>query len=222
MRITIQEASTILNVSKDQISDWIESGDLPAIKINDQYHMNRSELLEWATAHNLPVGPEVFRDSTEEEQTPSVSSCLERGGVFHGIAGDTRELALRRVIEVLPLDDEMDREMLLDLLIARESLGTTAVGHGIAIPHVRSPIVLTTGEPLLSLCYLDQPVDFGAPDGQPVYALFALICPTIRVHLQMLAKLALLLRNPEFREAIRARSSRDMLLFVARRLEEEA
>lgn len=222
MRISVKEASALLNTTEEQVSDWIEAGELPAYKINDQFRINRSELLEWATTRNLAVVPELFHENADEDHIPSVSSCIERGRVFHGIGGETREEALQHVVEVLPLEDDMEREMLLQLLLARESQGTTTIGGGIAIPHVRNPIVLTTDEPMISVCYLDHPVDFKAIDNAPVFALFVLICPTIRLHLEMLAKLAFLLRKPEFRELVRRRASEAEILQSARQIEESA
>lgn len=219
MRVTVRDAASLLNASEEQIYDWIESGDLPAYKIQDQYRINRSELLEWATARKMSVAPALFQVNEEEEHIPTVSESLRRGGVFHQIQGVSREDALQKVVQTLRLHDETEREMLLQMFLARESLGTTAVGDGIAIPHVRNPIVLATDDPLLSLCFLQPPVDFGAPDGQPIYALFLLITPTIHVHLQMLARLAYLLRSPEFQECIRKMSPEADIIETAMRLE---
>lgn len=219
MRVTVREASALLNASEDAVYAWIESGDLPAYKINDIYRINRSELLEWATTRNLHVAPELFREAEDEESIPAISACLELGGVYHGLAGDSRDDVLRSVVGVLRLSDEGEHEMLLNLLLAREAHASTAVGDGIAIPHVRAPIVLTTDDPMLSLCFLEHPVDFGAFDAKPVFALFVLVCPTIRVHLQMLAKLAFLLRNSEFREVVLRRAPADEILGTARRVE---
>jgi PTS system nitrogen regulatory IIA component len=101
-------------------------------------------------------------------------------------------------------------------------LGSTGIGDGIAIPHVRNPVVLSTDEPLLSLCFIEPPIDFNAFDGKPIYALFLLVSPTIHVHLQMLAKLAHLLRLPEFRKCIDARSTDHEIIATATRLEEQA
>jgi PTS system nitrogen regulatory IIA component len=84
---------------------------------------------------------------------------------------------------------------------------------------VRYPIALSAEEASLTLCFLRQPVDFEAPDGQPVFALFFLVTPTTRAHLQMLAKIAYLLRDPAFREAIRGRAPSARLVETARRLE---
>ena len=223
MRVTVRDAAGLLGTTEAKIYDWIESGDLPAYKINDQYRINRSELLEWATARKIAVAPSMFQETQDEENhIPSISSSLQRGGVFHGVTGATREETLRGVVQVLPLEDDGDREMLLQMLVARETLGSTGVGDGIAIPHVRNPIVLATDDPLLSLCFIQPPVDFKAIDGKPIYALFVLICPTIHVHLQMLAKLAFLLQQPEFRDQIRAMAPAEEIIAAAARLEKQS
>jgi PTS system nitrogen regulatory IIA component len=219
MRVTVREAAALLNAREEKVYAWIESGDLPAYRIDDQYRINRSELLEWATERNLPVAPALFHEGDEDERVPSAAESLERGGVFHGVGGTTREEVLRSILALLKLEDEGDRETLLQLLLARDAAAVVPVGDGIAIPHVRNPIALSTGEPSLTLCFLQQPVDFAAPDGQPVFALFFLVSPTTRVHLQMLAKIAYLLRDPAFRAAIRGREPAARLIEIARNVE---
>jgi len=86
---------------------------------------------------------------------------------------------------------------LLDNLNARERLGSTGLGHGIAIPHCRMPGVTSTTAVLVTL---DHPVDYGAIDDQPVDLLFALIVPEDATdeHLQLLSKLAELFSEPSF------------------------
>jgi PTS system nitrogen regulatory IIA component len=218
MRVTVREAAALLNASEPKVYDWIESGDLPAYRINDQYRINRSELLEWATRRNIPVAPALFHEAEEDERIPSVFESLERGGVVHGVEGVTREGVLRSIVALLKVE-EGDRATLLDVLLARDAGAVVAVGDGIAIPHVRDPIALAAGEPFLTLAFLKAPVDFGAADGKPVFALFFLVSPTTRSHLQMLAKLAYALREPAFREAVLRRAPAADLLEAARRVE---
>ena len=219
MRVTVREAAALLEAPEAKVYEWIESGDLPAHRINDQYRINRSELLEWATERNLPVAPAMFHEAEEDERIPSVAGSLERGGIFHDVGGATRDEVLRAVIPLLNVEDEGDRETLLQLLLARDAAAVVPVGDGIAIPHVRYPIALSADEPSLTLCFLRQPVDFKAPDGHAVFALFFLVSPTTRVHLQMLAKIAYLLRDPDFRAAIRTRAPAGRIVEVARRVE---
>jgi nitrogen PTS system EIIA component len=221
MRLTVREVATLLNSSEEAVYRWIESGEMPANRIHDQYRVNRSELLEWATARRIPVAAELFHESDDDRHIPSASECLRRGGVIPDVPGSTPSEILHEVVRHLRLC-ATDAELLLSLLLARGADAVVTVGGGIAIPHVRKPIVLAEDEPMMTLCYLRMPVDLGAADGEPVFALFLLVCPTVRLHLQMLARLACLLRYPLFRQALRERSSADHIVDAARRIEREA
>ena len=100
----------------------------------------------------------------------------------------------------------------MQVFLARESLGSTAIGNGIALPHVRNPVVMHVPQPMVTLCFLEHPVEFDAMDGQPVHTLFTMLSPTVRAHLQMLARLSFALRQTEFAEAISRRGSREEIL----------
>ncbi|HSG66427.1 MAG TPA: PTS sugar transporter subunit IIA, partial [Gammaproteobacteria bacterium] len=84
--------------------------------------------------------------------------------------------------------------------------------------HVRTPIILSTSGAVVSLSFLETPIDLGAPDGREVDTFFFLICPTVHVHLAMLSRLAHALRDDTFREAVRGRAENE-ILDAARRLE---
>ena len=75
---------------------------------------------------------------------------------------------------------------------------------------------------LVTLCFLEKPIDFGALDGKPVHALFSMISPTARTHLHLLSLLAFALRDPAFRDCIARRASADEILAAVRRLEADA
>jgi PTS system nitrogen regulatory IIA component len=117
------------------------------------------------------------------------------------------------------LPDEVDREQLLRVLVARETLASTGIGDGIAIPHVRNPIVLHVPRPTITLCFLERPVEFGALDGKPVHCMFMLVSPTVRAHLQLLSRLAFALHDSAFGEALKRQALRDEILAEVRRVE---
>src|SRR5262249_30087674 len=121
--------------------------------------------------------------------------ALNAGGLLTGVRGADKASVFRYVVDNLPLHDGADREGLLQMLLAREKAGSTAVGNGIAIPHSRYPVVLPVGRPLLTVCYLDQPVSFGTGALGQVNSLFVLVTPTIAVHLQLLARVAALVQD---------------------------
>jgi len=217
VKITITEAAALLGADEERVHGWIEETALPAQRIRGQYRINRSDLLEWATAHNVSVAPRAFH---HERGTPSLAEALRAGGVHDGVPGSDLDSVIRHIVMMLPLADGADRDMLLDVLLARDVLGVTAVGDGIAIPHVRTPIILSPVDAVLALSFLTTPLGLHAPDGQAVDTFFFLICPTVHVHLAMLAKLAYCLKDGAFRAAVRGRASADEIVRIAAALEE--
>ena len=220
MQLTVRAVSKLFNVSQKTVCRWIEQDELPASLIDGHYGFNRGELVEWATAHHLPIPDDLFQATDEKVATlPSLVEAFQAGGIFHGINGADKASVLQAAVKAMPLPQPVDRHLLWQMLFARESLQSTGVGEGIAIPHVRNPMVLHVSRPMITLCFLDPPVDFGALDGKPVYALFSLISPSPRVHLHLLSRLAFALRDPEFKELIAHRGTQEEILNAAGRVE---
>jgi PTS system nitrogen regulatory IIA component len=220
MHLTVRDAAKLLGTPEKQIYRWVEEGELPCFRVNEQPRFNRTELLEWATARRLPISVELFLDGDDDgKRLPSLVEALGANGIHYHVGGTDRPSCLRAVLEVMALPDELDQETLLEVMLAREALGTTAVGDGIAIPHVRQPIAVHGAPVSLALCFLDHPIDFRAEDGMPVHALFVIISPTIRGHLKMLARLAAALHDPGFKAAVMRRAPAEEIVAEARRVE---
>jgi len=95
----------------------------------------------------------------------------------------------------------LTRAIVFDSLFARERLGSTALGQGVAVPHGR---VKGLAEPLAAFVRLSQPIAFDAPDSQPVSLLLILLVPetATQQHLDILAELAQLMSNKTLRQAL--------------------
>ena len=223
MQIDVKEAARLLSVSEKTIYRWIRQGNLPAYRIGDLYRFNRIELLEWATARKVGVSPEIFEDAAAGAgELPGIEEAIKAGGIHYRVAGTTKAEVLAAVVELMHLPEEVDRKFLLDVILARESLGSTGFGGGIAIPHVRNPIVLHIPRPMITLCFLDTPVEFDAIDGKPVHTLFTLVSPTVRAHLHLLSRLTFGLRLPGFIGPVSEQAARDALLAGARVVDQSA
>ncbi|MCR4340878.1 MAG: PTS sugar transporter subunit IIA [Gemmatimonadaceae bacterium] len=141
-----------------------------------------------------------------------MSELLRAGGIFHDIPGADKTAVLREFVERLPLPPDHDRAFLLSVLEAREAMGSTGIGNGIAIPHVRNPIVLHVEQPFVTLGLLRNAIDFGSLDGQPVHALFMMVSPTVPGHLAVLARLGFALRDDALRALLQDRAPADEIL----------
>lgn len=217
MKLLVKDAARLLDVSEKTIYRWIKQGSIPAYKLNEQYRFNRAELLEWATARRISISPEIFREEESEAASlPDFTEALQAGGIHYRIGGTDKATVLHHVVETLRLPAEVDREFLFEVLLAREALGSTAIGDGMAIPHVRNPVILHLERPMIMLCFLERPIDFGALDGEKVNTLFTLISPTVRAHLHLLSRLSFALRDRQFKAAVREQLAREEILAAAR------
>jgi nitrogen PTS system EIIA component len=220
MQLTVKDVAKLLSVSEKTIYRWVTQGSLPAYRVNDQYRFNRAELLEWATSRKINVSTDIFQETENgNAPVPGLAEALQAGGVFYRLEGHDKASVLKAITENMRLPEEVDRDFLLRVLLAREQLASTGIGDGIAIPHVRNPIVLHVLRPMVTLCFLEQPVDFGALDGKPVHALFTLVSPTVRAHLHLLSRLAFALRDTTFKEVIMRQGRREDILREASRIE---
>ncbi|MFH1023302.1 MAG: PTS sugar transporter subunit IIA [Planctomycetota bacterium] len=220
MQLTVRDVASLLNVSEKSIYRWIREGNIPAYKMNEQYRFHRAELLEWATARKIGVSADIFQEKDESAAPmPGLGEALQAGGVAYRLVGPDKESVLRAVVEAMRLPEEVNREQLFRVLVAREALASTGIGDGIAIPHVRNPIVLHVPRPTVTLCFLEKPVDFGALDGKPVHCLFTLVSPTVRAHLHLLSRLTFALRDSGFQAVIARQALRDEIFTELGRVE---
>ena len=223
MQLTLQDVGRFFDVTENQVHQWIQEEGLPVQIVNARYRFNRTELLEWATVRGIRFSPSIFSvDDSEISERTELVDALERGGIKHLSVGPHApgvRAVLLRALEGMPLPENFQREHLVQLLTARQSIGSTALGDGIAIPHARYPVLLAVPRPAIRLCLLSEPIAFDAPDRQPVDTLFIIVCATVHEHLRLLAKLAGVLRDERFRQFLRTKPGDQELLEEVRRRE---
>ncbi len=130
-------------------------------------------------------------------------------------SGGSKKRLFEKISQLISEDQPALPEAdVLAQLIARERLGSTGFGNGIAIPHCR---IDHLSEPLGSLVTLDEAIEFDAPDNQPVDLLFVLLVPEgeDQAHLDILAHIAGLFAQEAFCEALRDTRSDEELFQMA-------
>jgi PTS system nitrogen regulatory IIA component len=218
MHLTPRDAARLLGVPEATLERWLRSGELVATRVNDAWRLNRVDLLEFAASRNLDVSPDLLAH-LESAQLPDLADAIRAGGVHRGISGKDKADVLRAVVDRLPLSSPGERDLLHRVLLAREALGSTGLGNGIAIPHPRNPIVLRVARPEVAICYLEPPVDFEAVDGKPVHTLFTVVSSSTRTHLHLLALIAQALHDPAVVARLEARAGAEELLPEIERVE---
>ncbi|MFC1658010.1 PTS sugar transporter subunit IIA [Candidatus Omnitrophota bacterium] len=130
---------------------------------------------------------------------------LSKKAVTTDLKSTKKEDILRELIDALISAGEIDkryRNKLIEALMAREILGSTAIGQGVGIPHAKSDCV----KKLVAAFGLSRKgVNFDSLDGEPVYIFFLLLAPADSAgpHLKALARVSRLLKDKYFRDSLR-------------------
>ncbi len=131
------------------------------------------------------------------------------------VPGGSKKRVLEQIANLVARDlTDLDTQDIFENLIAREKLGSTGFGNGIAIPHCR---LTGCNAPISAVLHLDAAVDFDAIDGAPVDLLFVLLVPEAATdeHLELLRQIASMLDRAEVRERLRqAQSNEDLYQVV--------
>jgi PTS system nitrogen regulatory IIA component len=219
MRLSVRDVAAHLGVPESTVFRWVEKDRLPATQVDGQFRFSPAAVYEWATSRGVPIPGNLFETQSIPVAVPPLTRALRIGGVVAGLRGDDKHAVMTAAVEKLQLPPHADRGVILEMLLARERLGSTGIGAGCAIPHVRDPIVLRVQEPQITLFLLDHPIDFGAADQRPVHTLFLAITPTIQSHLLILSRLGTVLQDPEVQAAIAGRTDSDRMLAAIERVE---
>ncbi len=194
MQFTIKDLAKIFDTSERTVSEWVRKCGLKGQLEEGRYLFNRNDVLEWTTLRGMKVPDDLLEGSDAVINNLLTQSILE-GGIYYNIQGDNKAEVLRNIVSALKLPDGTDRDYLFNMILAREKLASTAIGDGIAIPHLRSPIVLKVSAPQVAICFTNSAVDYGAIDSKPVNTLFMIISPSVRLHLIILSRLSYFLKD---------------------------
>ena len=160
-------------------------------------------------AFGTTYSPDII--SAPKEPDVNIESILSLSRTHANVRASSKKRAIEEAAMLIATSMEgLVAEEIFNSLIAREKLGTTAIGHGIAIPHCR---LSSCQEIVGSLISLQEPVDFGAFDEQKVNLMFVILVPSEEVdeHLQALAMLAESFETKGYRDLLSAAGSNQEL-----------
>lgn len=139
-----------------------------------------------------------------------ISSILPVSNIVLDLPATSKKRAFEHAALLFENHHGLARLTVFDSLFARERLGSTALGHGVAVPHGR---IKGLEQPVATFIRLAQPVPFDAPDGQPVRILMFLLVPEVATqqHLEILAELAHMLSSKDLRNGLLQADSPDKI-----------
>jgi nitrogen PTS system EIIA component len=203
--LTLSDIASYLKVSDKTILRMAQAGEIPSAKVSGQWRFLRSFITDWLETKMYMASTENLRQvvGTAETVIP-LSRLVSPESVLMDIKPGSKEDVLRQLVQ--PLRDGGivdDPDEYYNRLVEREEMVSTALGRGIAFPHVRHPDQVPARSPAIVLGLCRPGTDFNSLDGDPTHV-FALCCSSSEtMHLRLLAKVTLLLRSDGMMDRLR-------------------
>lgn len=207
--MNVQQVAECLHVSIREVERMAERKLLPARRVKGAWQFRAAEVWNWIST-NMSALPDR-RDRDRHPQVvggPLVGNSLCVEGVAVDLSARTKASLLRELAKLAGrVSDSIDVAALADALIEREASGSTALEHGVAVPHPARP--LYCDGPVMVAARTAQPIAFGQRDGGLTDLFFMACCPNHADHLLYLGRICRLLIEERVCLALRSSPDRD-------------
>lgn len=219
MDLNISDISRLLLKPERDILHLVRKKEIPFNIVQDRIVFNKHHIIEWALERNLPMNISNAGKFTEY-RIRDIRSLMNPGAFFYDCELEPGT-HIEKMISMIQLEPDVDREIIVQLLKSRERMMSTAIGNGIALPHPRVPLMVGHDRPLINFFFLRNPIELNSVDGKPVHTVILLISQTINQHLSLLAHISFLLSKPSFYEVIEKRENYDGIIATVTKIENE-
>jgi PTS system nitrogen regulatory IIA component len=211
--MTLDQLASYLQRDVREVSKLVSRGHVPGHKVGGEWRFARAEINQWIETQ-IPDYTEQQLTALErgatptDEQEPLLATLLSEATIAVPLPASTRASVLKELVRLAENSWQVyDPDGILEAIRQREEMGNTALEGGVAIPHPRRPLPQALGESVLAYGRTASGIPFGAPHGGLTDLFFLVCCRDDRTHLQVLARLSRLFRQPDFLEALRAAES---------------
>lgn len=215
--MTLAEVAEYLQLAERTVLRMVQRREIPGAKIASQWRFIRALIRDWlarqVTGTSLPVLDATAR---KEMVTLRLREVIRPELMTIDLKPGPKEVILRRLVAPLRASGfARDTGRLLASLVSRERMMTTAVGHGVAVPHPRKPLLDMFTETAIALGVCRKGTDFDALDNKPVHLFFLICSERDEVHLQLMAKVSWVVRQDILRRLLCVRSPEDATAVVS-------
>ena len=207
--MTLSEVADYLKIAQKTVHRMIGRREIPAAKVGRQWRFYRPMIDDWIVSKMS-----LRKKAPNRLDKLSVGQLVRSDRIMVNIPGNSKRTLLENLIAPLVKEGLVGKRRYLDLLLDRERMLSTAVGKGIAFPHIRHPEYNPSGGPYLIIGTNRAGVDFDSPDGEPVrlFALFA--AHDESDHLRGISALAKLFDRPGVTERIVLSTDAESILSI--------
>ena len=223
MDLRKKDVADLLTVSIQTIDKLIEEGAIPFYKLSGEYRFNRGEIENWLVdnlskhKNSLPFGE--AEGGVGPWQKFGLFRALNSGDVYQDIATLEKNEIITEAMHRISNKLTLNPEVVSNMLIEREELMSTAIGKGIAVPHTREFFLEGLSDGVV-IVFPEEPIDWGALDGEKTHTLFFIFACDDKRHLNLLAKIAHLTSSEEALAFFKTKPSKQELLSYIKKWEE--
>ncbi len=218
--LTLKELAKMIGADSRRLERMAQRGKIPCQRVGGELRFNRAEIIQWLQRHMGTFHDdhleEVDAGMTAHRQTHQAQSMItpliRPEAVTHCLQARSKNGAIRALISLAESTGMVyDSEVLLEAVLHREELCTTAMEDGVALPHPRRPMPYEIEDTLLVVARAQHGIIYGAPDG-PTRLFFFTASQDDTHHLHVLARICRLLRHDNLLEnLIHADSDQHMI-----------
>jgi nitrogen PTS system EIIA component len=226
--MTIKDLALMLGSDLRKVERMAQRGEIPCQKVANQYRFNRAAITDWlqrnlatmSSDHLAGVDAGITADRQAQKGQAIIIPLLRPAAVDANLGARTKNSTLRDLVALAEKTGLVyDSETLLESLIQREDLGSTAMPGGIAIPHPRQPLPYAIAEPVLVVARTTQGIGFGGPDGLLTRLFFLIASPDDRHHVHILARLCRILQDEALVSQLTEAQTSDRMIDLIRHQE---
>ncbi|MBI9099832.1 MAG: PTS sugar transporter subunit IIA, partial [Spirochaetaceae bacterium] len=197
--LTMTELSAYLKLSEKTLQKMIRNSEIPCTKIANQWRFSRNMIDDWLRSR-MEVIPknDLSRLIEKEYDIVPLSRLIDEKSIIMNLQSQSKIGILTELADKA-IENKLisDKNYLIKKLIEREELTSTAIGNGIALPHLRRPSTEIINEPKIVIGISKNGIDYDSTDGNPTHIFFLILSDSEVVHLRILSKLSGILRNDE-------------------------
>lgn len=204
-------------MKEKDILNLIKKKEVPFQTINDKLLFNKQRMVEWALSRNLPINISGDKKMSEYH-VDTLNTILDQNSFFYDCRLSENSY-IEQMVNLIELEKNVDKGIIVQLLKNREELMSTAIGNGISLPHPRIPLMVGRYKPIINFFFTEKPLELKSLDGKPVHTFILLISQTIKQHLSLLAHLSFLLSKETFRFALESRLNYSEIIDIITHIE---
>jgi PTS system nitrogen regulatory IIA component len=193
MYLNIIQLAESFGVDENVVEGWVRKEGLPAIEDRDRLLFDRRQVVDWAAARGLAAKAGFLAVANSAKLAPRrLEPLLRAGGIWRDVSSKSVGEVLETIVGRLPGATPPVRQLLTQRLRQPDGISWAAVGDGLALPHLRTPVALGREAGTFAILLLRDALAFHEPmpDAVPITRLLFFVAPSPRAHLELLSLLS--------------------------------